>query len=259
MTNSITPSLAVDKSSLEGKVAVVTGAGRGIGQGIAEALFRRGATVAVNDVVSETAEAAAAGFGDRGFAVPCDVSDSFAVNAIVTSVVDKFGGIDILVNNAGMDQAISILELTEEEWDRLMAVNLKSVFLMTKAVLPSMIERGGGSVVSLSSIVARQGAMNGGIHYASSKGAIMAFSKTLARQMAGHNIRANSIAPGVVDTDLIREHMPAATREKVLAAIPQGRLAGTDEIGAAVAYLVSDAADYITGATLDINGGFWIG
>ena len=245
--------------ALHGRAAIVTGAGRGIGRGIATALHARGARVAVVDIDPETCASTAAALGPGAVGLTADVSSSTAVADMVAGAVDAFGGIDILVNNAGIDRAVPILEMSEEEWDRLMDINLKSVFLCTKAVLPSMIERGGGCVISTSSIVARQGAMNGGIHYAASKGAILAFTKTLARQMAAKGIRANAIAPGVVDTDLIREHMPDEMRQKVMAAIPMGRLARTDEIGGLVAYLASDEARYVTGATFDMNGGFWMG
>lgn len=244
---------------LQGKTAIVTGAGRGIGKAIAAAIHAKGASVVVADLDEATAQQTADGLGERAHAVKVDVSKSNEVQRMAKDAVKHFGGIDILVNNAGIDRAVPILEMEEDEWDRLMAVNLKSVFLCTKAALPSMIERGGGNVVSTASIVARQGAMNGGIHYAASKGGIIAFTKTLARQMAEHNIRANAIAPGVVDTDLIREHMPMDMRKKVEAAIPAGRLAHTDEIGNVVAFLVSPEASYINGATIDVNGGFWIG
>jgi NAD(P)-dependent dehydrogenase (short-subunit alcohol dehydrogenase family) len=154
---------------------------------------------------------------------------------------------------------VSILDLAEDEWDRLMAVNLKSAFLFSKAVLPGMIERKHGRIVCMSSIVAHQGAMNGGIHYATTKAGMLGFARTLARQMAKTGVTVNAIAPGVVDTDLIRTHMKPEMRERVTQAIPLGRLADPAEIGKAVAFLVSDDASYVTGATLDVNGGFWIG
>lgn len=244
---------------LQGKTAIVTGAGRGIGQAIARAIYGKGASVVVADLDGETARQTASDLGERAHAVQADVSSGADVQRMVEATMARFGGVDILANNAGIDKAVPILEMDEDEWDRVMAINLKSVFLCTKACLPSMIECGGGNVISTASIVARQGAMNGGIHYAASKGGIIAFTKTLARQMAKHNIRANAIAPGVVDTDLIREHMPAEMRAKVEAAIPAGRLAHTDEIGSVVAFLVSPEASYVNGATIDINGGFWIG
>lgn len=248
-----------DKSSLSGRTAIVTGAARGIGRAIAEAMHDAGANVVIADIAGDTAASTAADLGARALAVEVDVANAAQVADAVAQTVVEFGGVDILVNNAGADKAVPILEMDEAEWDRLMSINLKSVFLCTKAVLPSMIERGGGSVISTSSIVARQGAMNGGIHYATSKGGIIGFTKTLARQMASQRIRANAIAPGVIDTDLIREHMPAEMRAKVEGGIPMGRLGRTDEISAVATFLASDAASYITGATVDINGGFWIG
>lgn len=244
---------------LQGKTAVVTGGARGIGRAAAEAIHTAGGNVAVVDRDGATAQETAASFGDRGLGVAADVSLSTDVKAAISTVTARFGGIDVLVNNAGVDAAIPILEMDEEEWDRVLSINLKSVFLVTKAVLPSMIERGGGSVVSLASIVARQGAMNGGIHYAASKGGIIAFTKTLARQMAAQNVRANAIAPGVIDTDLIATNMAPDVRTRIEAAIPTGRLGMPKEIGTAIAFLASDASSYITGATLDANGGFWIG
>ena len=244
---------------LGGKVAVVTGAAQGIGLACANALHDAGATVALVDLNGDAAVASAEHLGERAAAFMADVSKASDVSDAMKAVMSEFGGIDILINNAGVDKAVSLLDLEEAEWDRLMSINLKSVFLCTKAVLPSMIERGGGSVVSMASVVARQGAMNGGIHYATSKGGIIAFTKTLARQMAAQGIRANAVAPGVVDTDLIRTHMPPEMRSKVEAAIPKGRLATADEIASVVTFLASDNASYVTGATIDVNGGFWIG
>ncbi|RYE56127.1 MAG: SDR family oxidoreductase [Rhizobiaceae bacterium] len=167
--------------------------------------------------------------------------------------------VDILINNAGMDHAVSILDLEEDDWDRLMAVNLKSAFLFSKAVIPGMIEHGYGRIVCTSSSVARRGAMNGGIHYGSTKGGMLGFARTLARQMAKTGITVNAIAPGVIDTDLIRTHMKPEVREMVIKDIPLGRLGDVSEVAKAAAFLASDDASYITGATLDINGGFWIG
>ncbi len=245
--------------SLEGKTAIVTGSGRGIGRAIAENLHFQGAQVVIADIHFDNAKDTADALGVGALAVHADVSSADAVSRMIEATLNEFGGVDILVNNAGTDKAVPILEMEEAEWDRLMNINLKSVFLCTKAALPSMIERGGGSVISTSSIVARQGAMNGGIHYASTKSAIIGFTKTLARQMADQNIRANCIAPGVIDTDLIREHMPNDMRTKIEGSIPAKRLGKTAEIGSVVSFLASDAASYINGATIDINGGFWIG
>lgn len=244
---------------LAGKVALVTGAGRGIGRAVGIELARAGAQVAINDLVEAKAHesASAVGEGARGFVA--DVSDKAQVDAMVAEVTSAFGSIDILVNNAGMDHAASILDIDEAEWDRFMQVNLKSVYLCTRAVLPGMIERRFGRVVSMASQVAEQGAMNGGIHYATTKAGILGFTRTLARQMAAHNITANAVAPGVVDTDLIRENVTPENRERLRAMIPLGRLADPADVARVVTFLASPGADYITGATIDVNGGMRIG
>lgn len=244
---------------LLGRRALVTGAGRGIGFAIAEAMIREGAKVAVNDIDVVRAEAAVARLGGHALCVPGDVSTGPGVASIYERIAAAWDGIDIVVNNAGADKALPILEMDEAEWDRLMAINLKSVFLVTKAALPFMIEKRYGRVLSLASIVARQGALNGGIHYATSKAGILGFTRTLARQMAKHGITANAIAPGVVDTDLVRENMPAEMRVRIEGAIPLGALAEPRNIAEAALFLVSDEASYVTGATLDVNGGFWMG
>ena len=247
------------ETSLQGRVALVTGAGRGIGGAIADALAARGASIVVNDIDEALASTRAAKLGRSAIAAQGDASSANDVRRTVEAGIAAFGKIDILVNNAGQDRAVSILDLAEDEWDRFMAVNLKSAFLFSKAVLPGMIERKHGRIVCMSSIVAHQGAMNGGIHYATTKAGMLGFARTLARQMAKTGVTVNAIAPGVVDTDLIRTHMKPEMRERVTQAIPLGRLADPAEIGKAVAFLVSDDASYVTGATLDVNGGFWIG
>ncbi|MBS7701795.1 SDR family NAD(P)-dependent oxidoreductase [Chelatococcus asaccharovorans] len=246
-------------SRLDGRVAVVTGAGRGIGRAVAEALHARGARVAIADINGDTARRTADALGEGAFAVVGDAGRGDDVARMVAEVERGLGNIDILVNNAGQDNALSILDIDEAEWDRLMTTNLKSVFLWTKAVLPGMIAKGRGRVVSMSSLVGRQGAINGGIHYATTKAGILGFTRTLARQMAKHGITANAVAPGLIDTDLIRENVTPETRERLQQAIPLARLGATADVGNAVAFLASDEAAYITGATLDVNGGFWIG
>lgn len=244
---------------LAGKVAIVTGSGRGIGFAVARALHVAGANIVVNDIDSDRASHAVQQLGDRAIAVSADVSSESDVNAIIAAANERFGGVDILINNAGMDHAVPISDISEAEWDRFMAVNLKSVFLCSKAVLPLMRERGGGRIVNLSSIVARQGAMNGGIHYATTKAGILGFTRTLARQVAADKITVNAVAPGVIDTDLIRENIVPAVREQLISSIPLNRLGDPTDVGRAIRFLVSEEASYITGATLDINGGFWIG
>ena len=249
----------MNAKKLEGRVALVTGAARGIGRAVATALIARGARVVVTDIDREMGEATARELGSSASAIAGDVSNSKDVANVMQEAVRQCGPVDILVNNAGQDRAVSILDLEEDEWDRILAVNLKGAFLFSKAVLPGMLERRWGRIVNMSSIVARQGAMNGGIHYATSKAGLLGFTRTLARQFSQHGITVNAVAPGVVDTDLIREQMSHDMRERVWKAIPLARMADPSEIGSAVGFLVSDEASYITGATLDINGGFWIG
>lgn len=247
------------EQSLKGQVALVTGAGRGIGNAIAAELVKAGAKVAVNDLDADRAAAGAKELGEGAVPFAADVSSKVQVDEMVGNITEQLGPVGILVNNAGMDHAASILDIEEDEWDLFMRVNLKSVFLCTKAVLPGMIEAGFGRVVSLASQVAEQGAMNGGIHYATTKAGILGFTRTLARQMAKHNITANAVAPGVVNTDLIRANVTPENLERLKGMIPLGRLAEPRDVGQLVAFLVSPAASYITGATVDVNGGMRIG
>lgn len=240
-------------------VALVTGSGRGIGRATAESLLARGARVVINDLDADRAIATASELGANAVAMPADVSSKFAVSEMVNTIVERFGRLDILVNNAGMDHAAPITDIEEDEWDRFMAVNLKSVYLCSKAVLPVMIERQAGRIVNVSSLVARQGALNGGIHYATTKAGILGFTRTLARQVAKHGITVNAVAPGVIDTELIRENVAPATREQLIKAIPLGRIGTIKNVGDTIAFLTSDEAEYITGATIDINGGLWMG
>lgn len=244
---------------LRGKVAVVTGAGRGIGLAVAAALHEAGATIVLNDLDGDRAAAAAASLGDQVTVAAADVSTASGAASLVEAAERDHGGVDILVNNAGMDRGAGIADIDEAEWDLFMQVNLKSVYLCSKAVLPSMTARGGGRIVSLASIVARQGAMNGGIHYATTKAGILGFTRTLARQAAAAGITVNAVAPGIIDTDLIRENMTDDVRDRLVGSIPLGRIGEPADVGRAIRFLVSAEAAYITGVTLDVNGGFWIG
>ena len=245
--------------SLDGRVALVTGGGRGIGAAVAAALVQRGARVAITDINHDLVEETAMRLGARTMAIHGDVSNAQDVSQAIELTKTTWGPVDILVNSAGQDVAVSILDLEEHEWDRILSVNLKGAFLFSKAVLPEMVKRRFGRIINMSSIVARQGALNGGIHYATTKAGLLGFTRTLARQFAQYGVTVNAVAPGVVDTDLIREQMGEAMRQRVLNAIPMGRMAVSSEIGSAVGFLASEEASYITGATLDINGGFWIG
>jgi 2-hydroxycyclohexanecarboxyl-CoA dehydrogenase len=241
------------------RVALVTGAGRGIGAAIAECLTTDGLAVALCDVDAAGAEAtagrlAALGARARGFAL--DVSDGRAVARVVEEVGGALGPVDVLVNNAGIDVMGLFLETDEASWDRLWAVNLKGVLHCCKHVLPGMIERGRGRVVNLGSDAGRVGSTSEAV-YSATKGGVIAFTKTLAREMARHGITVNCVCPGPTDTALLAQL--ARYNEKMHAglarAIPLGRLGQPSDVAAAVAFLASDAAGYITGQTLSVSGG----
>ncbi len=243
-------------ADLAGRVAIVTGAGSGIGRAIATRLGRTGAKVALLDLNESAAREAAASIGGGAIGVRCDVADSASVRAAVAEAERQLGPIDILVNNAGWDKFEPFLKSDEATWDRVIAINLKGVLNCTHAVLPGMVERGHGRIVSIGSDAGRVGS-SGEAVYAAAKGGIIAFSKTIAREVARQQINVNVVCPGPTDTPLFAEL--AGTNERLSdalkRAIPFGRLAEPDEIAAAVEFLCSDDARFITGQTLSVSGG----
>jgi 2-hydroxycyclohexanecarboxyl-CoA dehydrogenase len=244
---------------METHVAIVTGAARGIGNAIAARLCAAGMGVALCDVDADAVRAAAARLaagGGRTLAVPLDVSDGAAVRAAVADVTAELGPVDVLVNNAGIDEIGPFLESREESWDRLIAVNLKGTLLCSRAVLDGMIERGDGRIVNLGSDAGRVGSTGEAV-YSATKGGVIAFTKTLAREVAKHGIRVNCVCPGPTDTALLAQVGAYSQKlyEGLARAIPLRRLGEPDEIAAVVAFLVSDDARYVTGQTLSVNGG----
>jgi 2-hydroxycyclohexanecarboxyl-CoA dehydrogenase len=241
---------------LTGKVALVTGAAQGLGRGIAEALATQGATVVIADIKAAEAEATAAAIGRGAWATPVDVTDRDQVFACVERVRSRHGRIDILVNNAGWDKVGPFLESDERDWDRVIRINLYGPLYFLKAVLPVMVAQGGGRVVNIASDAGRVGS-SGEAVYSATKGGIIALSKTLAREMARHGITVNAVCPGPADTPLFAEVRADNPRlgEALVRAIPLRRLAQPADIAAAVAYLVSDEAAYVTGQTLSVSGG----
>lgn len=243
---------------LEGKVAVVTGASRGIGRAIAAELAAEGAKVVVN----YHANAAAAGDvvnditarGGTAVAVQADVSDFAAADALIKTAIATYGAIDILVNNAGTTRDTLLLSMKEDEWDVVMTTNLKSVFNTCKAVTRPMVRRKqGGRIINISSVSGIVG-QPGQTNYAASKAGIIGFSKSLAKELGSRNITVNVVAPGFVPTDLTAV-MPEDLVKQTLAFIPLGRWGEAQEIAHAVAFLASDKASYITGAVIQVDGG----
>ncbi len=241
---------------LDGKVAIVTGAGRGIGRGIAEKLAAEGAKVSAADVNEQTARETAQALGGEAIGLRADVTSRESVAAMVSAVVERFGRIDALVNNAGWDKVGPFLQSNETDWEKVIAINLYGTLNCCKAVLPVMVNQGYGKVVNISSDAGRVGS-SGEAVYSAAKGGIIAFTKTLAREMARYRINVNCVCPGPADTPLFAElgEDNPKLREALEKAIPFRRLARPQDIANAVAFLVSDEAEYITGQTLSVSGG----
>lgn len=241
---------------LDAKVAIVTGAGRGIGRGIAERFAFEGARVVVANVHEESARETAAVLGGESVGLRVDVTSKPSVAAMVRAVMDRFGRIDVLVNNAGWDSFQPFLESDESDWDKIIAINLYGTLHCCKAVLPVMVAQGYGKVVNIGSDAGRVGS-SGEAVYSAAKGGIIAFTKTLAREMARYHINVNCVCPGPADTPLFDElgAENPKLREALEKAIPFRRLARPEDIARAVAFLASDEAAFITGQTLSVSGG----
>jgi 2-hydroxycyclohexanecarboxyl-CoA dehydrogenase len=239
---------------LKDRVALVTGAGRGIGRAIAERLAAEGAKVAALDLDESTARATAESIGAIGLRM--DVTDGASVNTAVAEVERRLGPADILVNNAGWDKAEPFVKSAEETWDKVIAINLKGPIRMTRAVLDGMIERRRGRIVSIGSDAGRVGS-SGEAVYSAAKAGIIAFSKTLARELARYQINVNVVCPGPTNTPLLAEVGAGNPKlaEALKRAVPFGRIGEPEEIAAAVAFLASDDAAYVTGQTLSVSGG----
>jgi 3-oxoacyl-[acyl-carrier protein] reductase len=243
----------------EGQVALVTGAGRGIGRALAQALAGQGASVAANDVTPVHLEPAVATIrsdGGEAQAFVADVANRMAVQAMVESVMDRFGRVDILINNAGVEPHAALLELDEYDWDRTLAVNLKGPFLLTQAVGRWMAERKSGAIVNIASIAGRAHGLKDRAAYVASKTGLIGLTRESARELATYNIRVNAVCPGVIETE-----MTGALRQdpvmmaRWLSEIPQGRLGSTGDVVPLVLFLCSPEAGYITGQAFNVDGG----
>ena len=244
--------------SLSDKVAIVTGASRGIGRGIAVLMASRGAHVvaaARGDNAAGTV-AEIQGAGGRAEIASLDVTDSRAVEALVAGVLERHGRIDILVNNAGITRDQLMLRMKRDDWDQVIATNLTAAFLCAQAVLKPMIRQRRGRIVSVSSVVGQTGNA-GQANYAASKAGLIGFSKALAREVASRSVTVNVVAPGLIDTDMTRAITDKAQGDWA-SQIPLGRLGATADVAAAVCFLASDEASYITGQVLAVNGGMYM-
>ena len=243
---------------LEGKVALVTGAASGFGRGIVELFVKEGAKAAVVDLNGAGAETVATGLGAAAIAVQCDVADGASVKNAVAKTLDAFGRVDIVINNAGISHKNRpMLEVDEAEYDRVFAVNVKSIYLMTQAVLPQMRRQGGGVMVNVGSTAGIR-PRPGLTWYNASKGAVNLMSKSMAVELAPAGVRVNALNPVAGETPLLRSFMGEDTpemRAKFLATIPLGRFSTPDDIAAAAVFLCSDEASMITGVAMEVDGG----
>jgi len=235
---------------LGGKVAVVTGASRGIGRAIAEELLRQGAKV-VGTSTSETGAAGVPGIGKV-----LDVRDAARADAFIAAVQKEVGEIAILVNNAGVTKDNLALRMKDADWDEVIDTNLRAVFRLSRAVMRGMMKARWGRIINITSVVGASG-NPGQANYAAAKAGVVGMTRSLARELGSRNITVNCVAPGFIDTDMTRA-LPEESRKALLAQIPLGRLGTAQDVAAAVAYLASPAGDYVTGAVLHVNGGMYM-
>lgn len=260
MANRVQDIGTMTDNMLENRICLVTGATRGIGRGIALALGAAGATVIGTATSERGAEAIGQALADasiEGAGMVLDVSGNDSVTTTVERICAEFGAPSILVNNAGITRDNLLLRMKEAEWDDIMDTNLKSLYRVTRACLRPMTKARYGRIVNISSVVAATGNA-GQVNYAASKAGMIGFTRSLAHELAGRNILVNAVAPGFIETDMTSA-LPAAQKERLLASVPLGRLGSVEEVAGVVRFLVSPAADYITGQTIHVNGGMYMG
>jgi len=238
-----------------GRVAIVTGAARGLGRAVAERLYERGASVAVNVRDAARAEALAASLGDRALAVPGDIAADDVPNEIVRRTVERFGRIDVLVNNAAFARSTRFPKLSAREFRDALEVNLVAPFLFTKAVLPVMQAQHYGRIVNVSSSAGRTVSTLGGAHYTASKAGLLGLTRASAKELGRFGITVNAVCPGMIDTELTHENATPELLERLAASYPVPRLGTALEVADLICFAASEAAGYITGTSLDINGG----
>ena len=242
-------------NEFSGKVAVVTGGGQGMGRAVARRLVEGGAKVVVNDKNGDAAQAVADALGSGALAAPGDVTVKADVDAVVRLAVDAFGSIGILVNNAGILFSTALADMEEEEWDLVIDVNMKGTYLFTRAVLPVMKQAGWGRIVNFSSTAGKAVSTLGGPHYTAAKAGILGLTRAAAKEFAPYGITVNAVCPGLVNTEMVQQNVAPERLDAYLASFPISRICDPSEVAELVAFLASDRAAYITGASLDINGG----
>lgn len=245
---------------LKGKVALITGGSRGIGRAIALALADAGCDTLINYTSADAAAAEVVDLlkqkGIRAKSYKFDVSDSTQADAMIKAITEEFGGVDILVNNAAINRDRCFVKMTRQMWDEVLGVNLNGPFNVTHAVLPTMLEKGWGRIINIASMNGQTGNF-GQANYAVTKGGLIAFTFTLARELARKGITVNAVSPGYTDTDMTKG-MPDAVREQLKGLIPMGRLGNPDEIASAVVFAASPKSSYMTGQVLGVNGGMYM-
>jgi 3-oxoacyl-[acyl-carrier protein] reductase len=243
----------------KGKVALVTGAGKGIGASIARELARQGARLVVVDIDLASAESCVAAIAEQGgeaLALPANVADAAQVKAVFQKAIEKFGTVDILVNNAGVTRDALLIRMKEEDWDTVLAINLKSAFLCTQEAARIMAKQRYGRIINISSVVGQTG--NGGqANYCASKAGLIGLTCSNARELARRQVTVNAVAPGFIETDMTRA-LPEKTREELAAQIPLGTLGQVEDVTHAVLFLAGEKSGYITGQVLAVNGGMYM-
>jgi len=244
---------------LEGKIALITGASRGIGKAISDMLGAQGATVIGTATSESGADAisqrfAAAGLKGQGMCL--DVSDDASVEAVIQAVGEEYGAVGILVNNAGITRDNLLMRMKSDEWDSVINTNLTSIYRLSKACMRAMMKAKTGRIINIASVVGASGNA-GQTNYSAAKAGMCGFTKSLAQEVGSRGITVNAVAPGFIDTDMTRE-LPDTQRDALLASIPLGRLGQPEEIAAVVAFLASDAGGYVTGETIHVNGGMYM-
>ncbi|GGD76900.1 SDR family NAD(P)-dependent oxidoreductase [Caballeronia grimmiae] len=246
---------------LENRVVIVTGAAsaRGIGKATAKALAAQGARIVILDLREADAQAAARDIGEDHLGLACDVTDKAACVTAANAAIKKYGRIDALINNAGITQPIKTLEISSDNFDAVIDVNLRGTLYMSQAVIGQMRKQQSGSIVCMSSVSAqRGGGIFGGPHYSAAKAGVLGLARAMAREFGGDHIRVNSITPGLIQTDITGDKLTPDMRADIIKGIPLGRLGDAADIANACLFLASDLSSYLTGVTLDVNGGMLI-